>query len=298
VKAACVSSALRSWRDASLRIASDSAELLDTSSDLPSFTAVPQQERQDGFWRAKLVLHYEGRNFYGWQSQINRRTVQGELSAILRRICGSISRKLTAAGRTDRGVHATGQVASALIPDRFDTEELHRALNALAPPDLWVESVERVPDAFHPRYDARSRTYQYRVGVSSESRSPFRAPWCWPLGHALDREAMAAAARHIIGEHDFSAFAKSGQPERGVICLVLASEWRHSPKQDGILEFEITADRYLHHMVRYLVGSMVQIGRHLRPVDDIARLLTREPGLTTAPPAPAQGLFLTRVEYS
>jgi tRNA pseudouridine38-40 synthase len=246
----------------------------------------------------KLVLHYEGRNFYGWQSQINRRTVQGELSALLERICGAASRKLTAAGRTDRGVHATGQVASALIPDRFETEELQRALNALAPPDLWIESVERVPDSFHPRYDARSRTYLYRVGVSPSCRSPFFAPWCWPLARSLDRERMAEAAAHILGEHDFSAFAKSGQPERGVLCRVLAATWLDSSKLEGMLEFEITADRYLHHMVRYLVGSMVEIGRRLRPADDVARMLGREAGLTTAPPAPAQGLFLTRVDYS
>ncbi len=246
----------------------------------------------------KLVLHYEGRNFYGWQSQINRRTVQGELSALLGRICGAASRRLTAAGRTDRGVHATGQVASALIPDRFQPEELHRALNALAPADLWIKSAERVPDSFHPRYDARSRTYVYRVGVTPASRSPFYAPWCWPLARALDRKRMAEAAASILGEHDFSAFAKSGQPQRGVHCRVHAAGWEYSSRLEGMLEFEITADRYLHHMVRYLVSSMVEIGQCLRPVDDVARMLRRQPGLTTAPPAPAQGLFLTRVEYS
>jgi tRNA pseudouridine38-40 synthase len=246
----------------------------------------------------KLVLHYEGRNFYGWQSQINRRTVQGELSALLARICGDASRKLTAAGRTDRGVHATGQVASVLIPDRFQPEELQRALNALAPPDLWVESAERVDADFHPRYDAVSRTYLYKVGVTPESRSPFRAPWCWPLGRALDRKRMAEAASQIVGEHDFAAFAKSGQPQRGVRCHVLAASWEYSTTEDGILVFEITADRYLHHMVRYLVGTMAEIGRCLRPVDDIARLLRNEAGLRTAPPAPAEGLFLTHVDYS
>ncbi len=246
----------------------------------------------------KLVLHYDGRNFYGWQSQINRRTVQGELSALLGRICGAASRKLTAAGRTDRGVHATGQVASVLIPDRFEPEELHRALNALAPPDLWVESAERVSDSFHPRYHARSRTYVYRVGIASKSRSPFYAHWCWPLARALDRKRMAEAAATLLGEHDFSAFAKSGQPQRGVVCRVYAAGWEYSSTLDGMLEFEIAADRYLHHMVRYLVGSMVEIGQCLRPVDELARLLRREPGLTTAPPAPAQGLFLTRVDYS
>jgi tRNA pseudouridine38-40 synthase len=259
---------------------------------------VGPQERRKGFWRAKLVLHYEGRNFYGWQSQINRRTVQGELSALLGRICGDASRKLTAAGRTDRGVHATGQVASALVPDRFEPEELHRALNALSPPDLWIASAERVPDSFHPRYDARSRSYLYRVGVSQECHSPFRAPWCWPLGRPLDRKRMAEAAGHLLGEHDFSLFAKSGQPERGVRCRVLAASWEYSTTLSGTLEFEITADRYLHHMVRYLVGTMVEIGQCNRSVDEIAGLLRREPDLTTAPPAPAQGLFLTRVEYS
>ena len=246
----------------------------------------------------KLVLHYEGRNFYGWQSQSNQRTVQGELSALLERICGAASSKITAAGRTDRGVHATGQVASALIPERFDDVELLRALNALAPPDLWIESAERVDLSFHPRYDAVSRTYVYRIGVTPESASPFRAPWCCPLGHALDRKRLEDAARSLIGNHDFSAFAKSGQPERGVRCEVKSVDWRYSETEPGILEFEITADRFLHHMVRYLVGTFVEIGQCMRPVDEIARLLRGEPGLRAAPPAPAEGLFLTRVGYS
>lgn len=246
----------------------------------------------------KLVLHYEGRNFYGWQSQINRRTVQGELSHLLARICGDRSRRLTAAGRTDRGVHATGQVASTLIPNRFQPNELHRALNALAPPDIWIESVERVSDSFHPRFDAKSRRYLYRVGVSAESSSPFRAPWCWPFGRALDRKRMVEAARSLVGEHDFRAFSKAGQPERGVRCRIFEAGWEYSAAVSDTLEFEINADRYLHHMVRYLVGTMVQIGQCLRPVEEIARLLRHEPEVTTAPPAPAQGLFLTRVEYS
>lgn len=246
----------------------------------------------------KLVLHYQGRNFYGWQSQNDRRTVQGELLALLGRICGHVPLKVTAAGRTDRGVHATGQVASALIPDRFGEQELLRALNALAPPDLWIESAERVHDSFHPRYDALSRTYIYRVGVDRRSQSPFHAPWCWPLGRALDLERMSTASDCIVGDHDFSAFAKAGQPERGVRCSVAAAVWREACRADGVLEFEITADRYLHRMVRYLVGTLVEIGRGLRQVDEIARLLEGESGLRSAPPAPAQGLFLTGVEYS
>jgi tRNA pseudouridine38-40 synthase len=214
-------------------------------------------------------LHYEGRNFYGWQSQSNQRTVQDELAALLGRICGAASSKITAAGRTDRGVHATGQVASALIPERFDEAELLRALNALAPPDLWIASVERVDLSFHARYDAVSRTYTYRIGTMPESRSPFQAPRCWPLGHALDRKRVEEAASSLIGNHDFSAFAKAGQPERGVRCTVKSANWRFA-----------------------------EIGQCLREVDEIARLLRQEPGLRTSAPAPAQGLFLTRVDYS
>ena len=246
----------------------------------------------------KLVLHYDGRNFYGWQSQSNQRTVQDELSALLARICGAASGRITAAGRTDRGVHATGQVASALIPARFEEVELLGALNALAPPDLWVASAERVDLSFHPRYDAVSRAYVYRIGVSPETQSPFQAPRCWPLGHALDTKRIDEAARSLLGNHDFSEFAKSGQPERGVRCEVKSAGWRHSTTEPGILEFEITADRFLHHMVRYLVGTFVEIGQCLRPVDEVARLLRREPSLRTARPAPAKGLFLTRVDYS
>jgi tRNA pseudouridine38-40 synthase len=243
-------------------------------------------------------LHYDGRDFYGWQTQSDRRTVQGELSALLGRLCGASSPTVTAAGRTDRGVHATGQVASALIPGRFDERELLRALNALAPPDLWIVAAERVPESFHPRYDAASRTYVYRVGVSRESRSPFERRWCWPVGRALDRERMSAATVRITGDHDFSAFAKSGQPERGERCNVLSAFWRAAPSHEGILEFEITADRFLHRMVRYLVGTLVEIGLGFRPVDELGRLLEGEPGLTTAPPAPPQGLFLARVDYT
>ncbi len=249
-------------------------------------------------WRVKLVLHYDGREFYGWQAQSSQRTVQGELSGLLGRLCGGEAVSVTAAGRTDRGVHATGQVASALIPDRFDERELVRALNALAPSDLWVESAERVPESFHPRYDALSRTYVYRVGITPGSHSPFEHRSCWPVGHTLDRERIDAAAGCIAGEHDFGAFAKSGQPERGVRCNVSSAFWREAARDAGILEFEITADRFLHHMVRYLVGTLVETGRGLRPVDDVGRLLEGESGLKAAPPAPAQGLFLARVDYT
>jgi tRNA pseudouridine38-40 synthase len=259
---------------------------------------VESPEDNTGKWRVKLVLHYEGRDFDGWQIQPNRRTVQGELSALLGQLFGGAVPVLTGAGRTDQGVHATGQVASALVPDRFDEEELLRALNALAPSDLWIASADRVEDSFHPRYDATSRTYIYRLGVAMETRSPFLAPWCWPLGRELDWERTDAATAAVVGRHDFSAFAKSGQPGRGVRCEVRKALWCDSAELEGVREFEITADRFLHRMVRYLVGTLVDIGLGNRPLEDMAGLLATEPGLVASPPAPAKGLFLTRVEYS
>ena len=257
----------------------------------------PIQHHAD-HWRVKLVLQYDGRNYHGWQKQSGRRSVQGELSSLMGRLCGDLATSVTGAGRTDSGVHATGQVASALVPARWTPQELCRALNALAPTDLWIVSAERVSEAFHPRYDALSRTYLYRLGLGPASRSPFKGPYCWPLERTLTVEPMSVAAAALAGDHDFSAFGKAGQPRRGVRCQVHSAVWREADGSDEALEFVITANRYLHRMVRYLVGTMVDIGHGRRPADDIARLLRREPDVRTSPPAPAQGLFLTHVEYS
>lgn len=244
----------------------------------------------------KLVLQYDGREFFGWQLQRRERTVQGVLEDLLKRLCGA-RLPVTAAGRTDRGVHATGQVASVRVPAKWTPEALRRALNALAPPDLWVASAEEVPLDFHPRYDAVARTYVYRVGVDEAALSPFRRPWCWALGTPLDMGRVTEATRAIPGVHSFAAFAKTGQPERGARCTVLAADWHPWAGDGGTLEFEITADRFLHHMVRILVGTLVEIGLGRRPPAELGRLLDGKAGVRAAPPAPAEGLFLTRVDY-
>ncbi len=260
------------------------------------FEPVAREQHHADHWRVKLVLHYDGRDFHGWQIQPGQRTVQGELSSLLGQLCGDGASPVTGAGRTDQGVHATGQVASALVPSRWTPKQLCKALNALAPSDLWIASAERISQSFHPRYDALSRTYVYRLGTGPDARSPFNAPFCWPLQGPLEVEPIRLLTAKIVGEHDFSAFAKAGQPERGVRCRVLSAVWR-----DGVgptLDFEITADRFLHRMVRYLVGTLVDIGRGRRPVEEFSRLLRGDPGVKVSPPAPPQGLFLTRVEYS
>lgn len=243
--------------------------------------------------RLKLTVHYDGSAFHGWQYQPDQRTVQGELEATLGRLAAS-KRVAVGSGRTDTGVHATGQVVSVDMPVRWTPQRLRRALNATLPDDIWIESVEVAPSRFHPRFDATERTYRYDVGTDPAAASPFHRRWCWVMTDPLEPELLREAASVVPGTHSFESFSKSGQPERGVLCTVHRAVWL--PWELG-WRFEITANRYLHHMVRYLVGTMVDIARGKRPSGDMATLLAGSAGLLTSPPAPPEGLFLTRVEY-
>ncbi|MDQ3605995.1 MAG: tRNA pseudouridine(38-40) synthase TruA [Gemmatimonadota bacterium] len=244
--------------------------------------------------RIRLLLHYDGGEFYGWQVQPHRQTVQGELESVLARLLNAPCR-VTGSGRTDRGVHATGQVAAVDVPQRWTPAALRRALNALLPAGIWVAEASTARAGFHPRYDAVARSYVYRVGLAPESRSPFRRRWCWPLQGELERGAMERATGEIVGDHSFRAFAKAGQEERGDRCIVARAHW--TPWEEVGLEFHVTANRFLHHMVRYLVGTLVEIGLGKRPEGEMRVLLTGQSGLETSPPAPPEGLFLTRVTY-
>jgi tRNA pseudouridine38-40 synthase len=243
--------------------------------------------------RIRLTLHYDGSGFAGWQLQPGERTVQGELEAALERLTNRPARVI-AAGRTDRGVHATGQVVGATVPQKWEPGALRRALNAILPHDIWVADAGTTNDEFHARYDAVARGYVYRVGTTAVSRSPFLRRWCWSLAQPVPLEPLNAAAAVLLGDHSFRAFAKTGQPERGERCTVHRSEWK--PWEAGVA-FHIVANRFLHHMVRYLVGTMVDVAREGRPLDDLRALLHGDPAIETSPPAPPEGLFLTRVYY-
>ena len=254
--------------------------------------------------RFRLTLHYDGTRFFGWQKQPEVRTVQGELQTTLERLTGE-HRTVTAAGRTDRGVHATGQVVALVLPPRWSAATLQRALNAMLPGDIWVAEAHSAPRAFHPRHHATAREYGYRLGLTAVAHSPFHRPWCWPLARMpgdaasatadLDAEALHAAAALLPGEKSFAAFARAGQEHRGDRCTVTEARW--VPWELG-MEFIIVANRFLHHMVRYLVGTMVDIARGRRPLDEMRAMLDGDrDGLVTSPPAPASGLFLRRVSY-
>ncbi len=242
------------------------------------------------------ILHYFGRDFAGWQMQSASRTVQGEFEAALRRLMGR--RIVThAAGRTDAGVHALGQVVSFAVPKRWDDPpELLRALRAITPLDLWVAAVGRAPAGFHARKHAISRRYRYVVGCDEGAFSPFRRPFEWALGKQLDHEALSAAAEQLLEEHDFRAFSAKGQEKAHYICRVAVSEWRQREDEQGFI-FEIEADRFLHRMVRFLVGTMVDIGRGRRSRDDVSVMLSQISNEEASPPAPPEGLYLLGARY-
>ena len=242
-----------------------------------------------------LVLHYDGTNFSGWQRQPDRRTVQGELELALGRLCAGPVAAL-GAGRTDAGVHARGQAVGVRVPARWAPLEMRRALNALLPDDLWVADAHAMRDDFHARYSATARAYSYYVGTDEEAASPFRRRTEWVVRRPLDCDALAAGAESILGEHGFRAFAVRGTaPEHDEHrCTVNRAQWRERP---GGLVFQIDANRFLHHMVRFLVGTMIETALGRRPAGDVARLLDAHDNAGVSPPAPPHALFLDRVAY-
>ncbi|MEO6877981.1 MAG: tRNA pseudouridine(38-40) synthase TruA [Gemmatimonadaceae bacterium] len=244
----------------------------------------------------QLVLHYDGAGFSGWQRQPEQRTVQGVLEEALGRLCSAPTAAL-GSGRTDAGVHARGQVVGVRVPERWsDVQKLRRALNSVLPADVWIAGATEMRNEFHARFSAVSRRYSYYVGTDEEARSPFRGRYEHAFGQPLDRGALDAAAAHLEGEHCFRGFAVLGTAPAhdNHRCRVVHAKWRERP---GGLVFEIEANRFLHHMVRFLVGTMLDIAAGKRPMVDLPSLLAAADNHAVSPPAPAHALFLDRVTY-
>jgi tRNA pseudouridine38-40 synthase len=240
------------------------------------------------------TLHYDGTGFVGWQRQAAGRSVQAEFEQVLERLFGR--RTIAhAAGRTDAGVHAIGQGVSFTAPVKWTEPTLRRALNALLPRECWVQSVHAMHSGFHARKSALTRRYRYDIGTDDGSASPFHRGFEWALGRPLDLELMRLGAEAIMGEHDFRAFAAKGDKPH-YRCRISLAEWEPRSKDWGV-SFYIEADRFLHHMVRMLVGTMVDIGLGRRAVADMELLLERGDNAATSPPAPPQGLYFVAATY-
>jgi tRNA pseudouridine38-40 synthase len=240
------------------------------------------------------TLHYDGTGFVGWQRQPAGRSVQTEFERVLERIFGG-STVAHAAGRTDAGVHAVGQGVSFAAPSSWTSQSLLRALNALLPSDCWVESVHSMLPEFHARKSAVSRRYRYDIGQDDAAASPFRRRFEWALRRPLDFELLQVSAQRVLGLHDFKAFAAKGDKPHHR-CRLISSRWEQRPGSRGV-SYHVEGDRFLHHMVRMLVGTMVDIALERRPSADMALLLERQDNNATSPPAPPQGLYFAAVTY-
>jgi tRNA pseudouridine38-40 synthase len=240
----------------------------------------------------KITVEYDGTNYCGWQIQPNGESIQAVLERAISTFFGTPSR-ITGSGRTDAGVHAIGQVANFLVDKEIEKFRVLRGLNALTPTDITIKEVEIVPDSFDARRDGRSRVYEYHI-INRATPSPFYLNRAWHLHEALNREAMREAMRCLLGEHDFSSFRAAGceaiHPIRKVYQTAL------EPRGD-LLVYSIEATAFLRHMVRNIVGTLVEVGRGLRGPQSFGELLEARDRNKAGPTAPPHGLYLVEVKY-
>lgn len=242
--------------------------------------------------RYRLILEYDGTDYSGWQIQPRERTVQATLEEAVERLLGHPAR-VFAAGRTDAGVHALGQVACFETVRTLETGIILRALNALTPSDLAVRSAELVPNDFDPRRSARLREYVYRI-ANRRMPSPFWRRYSWHIAPPLAVDRMEAAAAFLVGEHDFTSFRAAGcdaaTPVRRVTCSRVT-------RQNEMVVYTIEGTAFLRHMVRNIVGTLAEVGLGKREAGEVQTLLQLRDRAKAAATAPAHGLCLTRVHY-
>lgn len=257
----------------------------------------------------RLTLAYDGTAYFGWQIQPDRPTVQGVLQEALFRLTGERV-NANCAGRTDAGVHALGQVANVLTATRLPLDRLLLGLQHYLPEDVAVRDVAEVPEEFHATLSAKRKTYRYVIHPS-RLRDPFSRRYAWRVSHDLDVSAMAAAATHLVGRHDFRCFETQGSPRTDTVRTlfevrvarcgswrVLSPEAVPPPDDDGpFVVIEVTGDGFLYNMVRAIAGTLEEVGQGKRAPAGVAELVASCRRADAGQTAPPQGLFLVRVDY-
>ena len=241
----------------------------------------------------KLTVCYDGSNYSGFQRQAKETTIQQVLEEKLARICGEPV-TVTGSGRTDAGVHARCQVVSFATNGTIPAENVARALNSILPDDIRALRAEEVQAGFNARKDACWKEYEYRIRYTPEP-DPFTRNYAWQMHELPDLDKMNAAAAMIIGQHDFSGFQSTGSTQVSPVKMIYRSCWE--TEADNTLVYHIAGNGFVYHMVRNLVWSMVQTGLGKKPPEALAQELTLKRGEFENSPAPAQGLYLAKVEY-
>ena len=241
----------------------------------------------------KLTVEYDGTQYCGWQVQRNGESIQAVLERAIATFLGTPARVI-GSGRTDAGVHALGQVANFYSEKEHDPHRIRRALNALTPRDIAIKQVEIVHDAFDARRDGRSRVYEYYI-LHRPAASPFYLNRAWHLHEPLDVAAMRAATACLVGEHDFSSFRAAGCEASHPVRTIYQNRLE---ERGDLLVYKIEATAFLRHMVRNLVGTLVEVGRGLRTPASFKDLLAARDRTKAGPTAPAHGLYLVEVKYT
>jgi tRNA pseudouridine38-40 synthase len=240
------------------------------------------------------VVEYDGTAYHGWQLQKSLPTIQGAMEAALAHILGKLIR-VHGAGRTDAGVHATGQVAHFSAEWNRSPEALQKGCNALLPPDAVIRDLTVVPEDFHARHSARSKTYVFSI-LNHPLRSPLNRNYSWHVPYTLDLNSMTEAAACLKGTHDFAAFGSPTDGTTSTVRQILSAGW-HMDETTGLMCFTIRGTGFLRYMVRSIVGTLVQVGSRKISPSDFAAILQSCDRSKSGPTAPPHGLCLQLVEY-
>ena len=238
----------------------------------------------------KITIQYDGTGYKGWQFQPNQKTIQGEIENALLQIFKLDKINLIGSGRTDSGVHANDQVANFKVETHMQNDQIVKAINSKLSNDIIVTSCKKVSDSFNSRFSAVKREYKYFINFS---KTPFTRNHIWTIDWDINTSLIIDCAREIQGEHEFEYFSKSSSETKNKLCNVVLSKWELIEKN---LIFTISSNRFLQHMVRYLVGTMIEVARGRYVVEDFIDLLHNR-GNKSVVRAPAHGLYLNRVIY-